>query len=136
MMVLCKNAREEVQCMPYKPKKPCGFPGCPRLTEGRYCEEHQRVINRRYEQYERDPECHKRYGRAWRSIRSSYISEHPLCEECLKVKRITKAEEVHHIKPLSEGGTNDKANLIALCKSCHSKTHAEHGRFSRRCRGY
>lgn len=27
--------------MPYKPKRPCSWPGCPNLTHGRYCEEHQ-----------------------------------------------------------------------------------------------
>lgn len=25
--------------MPYKPKKPCAYPGCPQLTYDRYCEE-------------------------------------------------------------------------------------------------
>jgi 5-methylcytosine-specific restriction protein A len=28
---------------------------------------------------------------------------------------------VHHILPLANGGTNEEGNLIALCKSCHSK---------------
>ena len=26
--------------MPYKPLKPCAYPGCPKLTSKRYCEEH------------------------------------------------------------------------------------------------
>ena len=26
--------------MPHRPPKPCAEPGCPRLTNGRYCEEH------------------------------------------------------------------------------------------------
>lgn len=26
--------------MPRKPKKPCKHPGCPKLVEGMYCEEH------------------------------------------------------------------------------------------------
>ena len=30
-------------------------------------------------------------------------------------------------KPLSEGGTHDRSNLIALCKSCHSSIHAHRG---------
>lgn len=29
--------------------------------------------------------------------------------------------------PLSEGGTHDRANLIALCKPCHARIHAERG---------
>ena len=28
---------------------------------------------------------------------------------------------------LSEGGTHDQSNLIALCKSCHSQIHAKRG---------
>ena len=36
-------------------------------------------------------------------------------------------EEIHHKKPLSEGGTHDRSNLIALCKSCHSTIHAKRG---------
>lgn len=31
--------------------------------------------------------------------------------------------EVHHITPLSRGGSNTKANLIVVCKPCHDKRH-------------
>lgn len=41
--------------MPRKAKHPCHHPGCPKLTEGRFCEEHQKEENRRYEKYQRDP---------------------------------------------------------------------------------
>jgi 5-methylcytosine-specific restriction protein A len=34
-------------------------------------------------------------------------------------------EEIHHRLPLSEGGTYDRSNLIALCKFCHSQIHAK-----------
>ena len=37
------------------------------------------------------------------------------------------AEEVHHKKPLAEGGTHDWNNLIALCKVCHARIHAKRG---------
>ena len=30
---------------------------------------------------------------------------------------------VHHIKPLSEGGTNQWCNLVTLCKKCHQAAH-------------
>ena len=40
---------------------------------------------------------------------------------------MTKVEEVHHILPLSRGGTNDEDNLMSLCKSCHSKINAKNG---------
>ena len=31
--------------------------------------------------------------------------------------------EVHHKKPLSLGGTNDKSNLIYICEECHGDLH-------------
>lgn len=31
--------------------------------------------------------------------------------------------EVHHIQPISQGGTNDDANLATLCVSCHHSAH-------------
>ena len=37
--------------MPSKPKKPCAYPGCPNLTDGRYCPEHQQKVNSNYEKY-------------------------------------------------------------------------------------
>lgn len=113
--------------MPRKPKRPCSYPGCPNLCEGRFCEEHTKEENKRYERYDRDPAVKKRYGRAWKRIRDSYAQAHPLCEECLK-KNIYKAtEEIHHRLPLSQGGTHDRENLIALCKECHARIHAKSG---------
>jgi len=106
--------------LPRKPKRPCSYPGCPRLTEGRFCEEHQREENKRYEKYDRDPAVRRRYGRVWKRVRDSYVKEHPFCEECFKKGMMVPVEEVHHIKPLSEGGSHSKDNLISLCKSCHA----------------
>ena len=114
--------------MPYKPKRPCAYPGCGRLANSeQYCAEHQKVVTKQYNQYERDPASNKRYGRAWKRIRDRYIKSHPLCEECGKQGRLTPAEEVHHIIPLSKGGTNKHSNLMSLCQSCHTKTHMELG---------
>ena len=113
--------------MPYKPKRPCSFPDCPHLTHGRFCDEHAKAEAKRYERYDRSPEVKKRYGRAWQVIRDRYISEHPLCEVCKRNGKLTPAEEVHHIKPLSQGGTNAEDNLMSLCKVCHSEITAREG---------
>ena len=107
--------------MPSKPKKPCAYPGCPALVAGRYCEEHARKVNSDYEKFSRDKQTKHRYGRAWKRIRDKYASEHPFCELCFGRGLAVPVEEIHHKKPLSEGGTHDRSNLIALCKSCHYK---------------
>lgn len=107
--------------MPRKPLRPCSYPGCPELVEGRYCEEHSKQSYKDYNTYRRDPRSKKRYGSEWKRIRNIFIKEHPLCEECRRNGRVTPAEEVHHILPLGRGGTHDTNNLMALCKSCHSR---------------
>ena len=113
--------------MPRKPKRPCSYPGCPRLTDGRFCEEHEKLEAKRYEKYDRDPATKRRYGRAWKRIGDRYIHAHPLCEQCLIEGKLTEAEQVHHIKPLAEGGDHSEKNLMSLCHSCHSKIHAQRG---------
>lgn len=111
--------------MPYKAKRPCGYPGCGKLTDKRYCAEHERIVNAEYERTRRSPATSKRYGKAWRVISKQYITAHPLCEMCLRNGFAVPAVHVHHRIPLADGGTNDEGNLIALCKACHSAIHLE-----------
>lgn len=116
-----------VKLMPIKPKRPCAYPGCPELVHGQYCVLHQKEMNKQYELFRRNPETAKRYGRSWRKIRNKFIQEHPLCQHCLEENRVKIAEEVHHILPLSRGGSHDEKNLMALCKSCHSRISVKDG---------
>ena len=55
------------------------------------------------------------------------VTEHPLCEMCLKEGRLTPVQEVHHILPVSKGGTHARENLMSLCQSCHTKIHHDLG---------
>ena len=41
------------------------------------------------------------------------------CEKC----SYDKVVQIHHKKPLSEGGKNDEKNLILLCPNCHAEEH-------------
>lgn len=113
--------------MPRKPKQPCAYPGCPNLSDGRYCEQHRKLVEKNYEQYSRDPAVHKEYGRAWKRIRDSYVKTHPFCERCFEQGILVSVDEVHHKIPISQGGTHDRSNLMSLCKSCHNKIHHEIG---------
>lgn len=48
--------------MPRKPKPPYSYPGCPKLTDKRFCEEHEKLSNSNYEKCGRDKSTKKRYG--------------------------------------------------------------------------
>lgn len=49
--------------------------------------------------------------------RAAYVAKHPLCEDCEAAGRLTPVQEVHHVVPLSQGGTHDPSNLRSLCRS-------------------
>lgn len=114
--------------MPRKPKRSCRYPGCPKLTDRVYCDEHKRLMNSHYNKFTRGYDSNDRYNSAWRKIRNRYIRQHPLCERCLAEGRYTPADLVHHKKPLSDGGTNENSNLMSLCYSCHEIIHGRAGR--------
>lgn len=103
--------------MPKKPLRPCSHPGCPNLCEGQFCEPHRVEERRKYDKYERSSDVNRKYGRAWKRIRDRYAAEHPLCEMCLKEGRLTPVQEVHHIMPVSKGGTHARDNLMRVCVS-------------------
>ena len=109
--------------MPTKPKKPCSYQGCPKLTNDRYCELHQKKRTEEYNKYERDNFTKIFYNsKKWRIIRKRQLEAHPFCEECLKNGKRTKAIVVDHIIPIKKGGDMyDYTNLQSLCASCHSK---------------
>ena len=86
--------------MPYSPKKPCRYPGCPRLTHNTYCDVHAKQVSSHYNRYQRPKRSRPRYHRGWPKIRQRYLLHHPFCEMCLSQGRYTKATEVHHVLPL------------------------------------
>lgn len=54
-------------------------------------------------------------------------AEHPFCEQCNERGVLVPTEAIYQKLSLSEGDIHDRSNLIALCKSCHSRTHAHRG---------
>lgn len=105
--------------MPYKPNKPCRHPGCARLiSSGKYCEEHLPL----HPEYIRSAAT-RGYNSRWSKARKAYLSEHPLCAECLRRGKYTEATVVDHIKP-HRGNQElfwDKSNWQSLCKPCHDR---------------
>lgn len=75
---------------------------------------------------------------AWRRLRDTFISLHPLCMECLKHETITPAEHVHHMKPWSRGTNEqeqwelflDENNLYSVCPQCHVALHQKDAKYN------
>jgi 5-methylcytosine-specific restriction protein A len=111
--------------------KPCSYPGCPNLTQERYCAEHKQAEARRYDQ-RRGSAAQRGYGRDWQRYRVSFLAEHPWCVECLKQGIHTVATIVDHVKPHKGDMVLfwDVNNHQSLCEHCHNvKTAKEDGGF-------
>jgi 5-methylcytosine-specific restriction protein A len=72
-------------------------------------------------------------GRALQRARARLFDESPLCVQCQADGRVSVAVIRDHIVPLAEGGTDDRANVQALCQACSDlKTQREAKRGMRR----
>lgn len=102
--------------------RPCLVCGIP--ARGIRCDRHAGERERRRKARQR-----REYGPSWSAIRNRVLTESPVCEEdgCLD-----PATEVDHRIPLARGGTHDRGNLRALCKSHHSRKTAIENGFSGR----
>lgn len=99
--------------MPKNAKRLCLHPGCSRYAQvSGYCWEHR---PKRFSPKRPSP-SKRGYDWAWRRIRETYLLLHPRCAICG-----APATEVHHIVPISRGGTHSIENLMGLCKQCHSR---------------
>lgn len=66
----------------------------------------------------------------WTSIKHEVLErDRYACQRCGRVhcdlRSYSETIEVHHIVPVSEGGTSEPANLICLCTRCHAEVHAD-----------
>ena len=104
--------------MPYKPKRPCAYPGCPELADKRFCAAHQKIS-----ECARGSASERGYNHRWQRARERYLKEHPLCVECLKRSQYTPAVVVDHIIPHRGDETLfwNQNNWQPLCQKCHNK---------------
>jgi 5-methylcytosine-specific restriction protein A len=63
------------------------------------------------------------YDHDWRRCQAAFLAANPLCADCLAAGRTEPAREAHHVVKVRDdpGRRLDWANLLPLCKSCHSK---------------
>jgi len=65
-------------------------------------------------------------GRSWQETRARILRDSPYCAECARAGRVRLADEVDHILPIADGGSDEPGNLQPLCAPCHrEKTRRE-----------
>lgn len=113
-----------------RPYSPCREPRCPAIAVARgYCAEHAgpaESARRRRHDARRGSAAQRGYGARWRRVRALVLAREPRCRDCKADGRVTLANEVHHID--GNNRNNTLANLMPLCKSCHSRRTMRGGR--------
>jgi len=78
-----------------------------------------KVVYRLVQDYRRDPDV----------VAEALYRAKGFCEKCKKKAPFIKRSngepylEVHHIRPLSQGGLDSLENVISLCPNCHREIH-------------
>jgi 5-methylcytosine-specific restriction protein A len=126
---------------PFAPKRPCPGAGFRRNSCPNLISRGEKVCNAclpaytkekqaKSREYEQRPERLLMKSRRYRVAREMFLSEHPLCMECLKVGRDTASTILDHREPHHGDYEKfwDQSNWQALCGPCHSsKTNKEDG---------
>lgn len=111
--------------MPRAAAHPCSHPGCMTLSEERFCIVHTQSRKREFDA-RRGNSATRGYDSAWRALRRSFLSRHPLCEcdECgAGVIRVTAANVVDHRISIAERPDLRliESNLRSMSKACHDR---------------
>jgi 5-methylcytosine-specific restriction protein A len=109
--------------MPMQPKKRCGYPGCPRTTRQRYCDEHLPIARRFYDR-RRGTTKERGYDGDWERV-----AEHRrhldsgLCQHCIRDGLVTASNLVDHILPIHirPDWRLEIDNTQVLCRDCHTR---------------
>lgn len=125
-------------------RKPCRQSGCGILGFTPYCEKHTikkeaeiKVERVKYDK-ERGTSASRGYGSRWTKYSLQYRINFPLCVMCEAKGKLTKADCVDHIIPVT--GPDDPEfynpkNHQGLCNTCHNiKSEAEGNRFNEKQR--
>ena len=116
------STRGVPRAMPIAPARPCSNPTCPGFKP---CPIHQPKRDWQAEDKRRGTAHGRGYGWRWQKLRLRVMREEPLCRLCLAHGRTKVTQEVDHIVPKAQGGTDARNNLQGICCDCHKRKTAK-----------
>lgn len=105
--------------MPWRPARPCRYPGCGRLSPNGICPAHvaaEKAQRAAYDRARGTPSA-RGYDHAWRKLRARILARDPVCTICGDAP----STNVDHRVAKAQGGTDADENLRGACHRCHSR---------------
>ncbi|MDH5338777.1 MAG: HNH endonuclease, partial [Rubrivivax sp.] len=87
------------------------------------CARHKRVAGT-FADRQRGSRHARGYGAAWVKLRQAVLARDGglcRCAECRRSGRLLPAQEVDHVVPKAQGGSDDIGNLQAISRECHRR---------------
>lgn len=104
--------------MPKKPRPPCSVPGCPELTTGGRCKDHQQQANK-----QRASRGGAVYTTRWQRIRKEFLYANPWCALCGRAANVADHFPLSRRELMAKGEVNPDStkHLRSLCANCHNR---------------
>jgi 5-methylcytosine-specific restriction endonuclease McrA len=103
-----------------KPKHSCARPGCPILTNKRYCDQHANLGKRAHR--ERHSAVYDSPG--WKQYSRDFLAKHPVCADPFGLHRGVPVRATCTGHKVAHRGDmrlfSDPANHYPLCNSCNA----------------
>lgn len=97
-----------------------------------YCPAHARPAPGTFADRSRGSRHERGYGSDWDKRRKRILTrDKGLCQPCLQQGVVAPATQVDHLVPKAQGGTDEDANLQAICRACHQAKTAREARQGR-----
>jgi 5-methylcytosine-specific restriction endonuclease McrA len=113
----CSNQYPPYQTSFYRNKRWCGSPDCRKNID-------DKVTDSNYKKRQRKIENGTFRNGVDHDLRLSILNRDDyICASCGIQDSVIGRMQVHHIIPVSHGGSDSRLNLITVCKPCHTIIH-------------
>lgn len=114
----CSNKYYAYETKFHRKKRWCGDDSCQTIIDAKvkhsnYKKQQKKILNGRF-----------RHGVEPGLREYIKMRDNMTCRMCKMILE-SNVLQVHHIVPVSDGGTDDKTNLVLLCYHCHTKVHQD-----------
>ena len=70
-----------------------------------------------------------------KALKKALYEHDKTCYKCRKHYKLERLQ-IHHLKPIRNGGNTTESNCVNLCTSCHARYHHDYDKFLDKVKDY